>query len=307
MTVDDLPLAPLLNEAVTILTDSGVWSPLDDARALAAHVLGIREEALTPESRIPTGQAQEFRQLIGHRADRVPLGHLTSRGRLGGIEVTVNCDVFVPLPPTEILLAWALAAIRDVKEPVIVDLCTGTGAIALALAHDRPDAEVHAVDLDRNAVACALGNTMARAAAGDTPVTVYHADVAAPELLSHLEHRVDLLIANPPYVPAGDKKLQPEYAEHHPAMAIYSGSDGLNVIREILRCSARLLRPGGSLGIEHGEDQGKTVPDLVTASGFYREVVDHRDQQQRPLYTTAIRNRNQVARYVAWYLKSRLS
>jgi release factor glutamine methyltransferase len=295
MTADDLPLAPLLNEAVNVLTDSGVWSPLDDARALAAHVLGIGEEALTSESRIPTGQAQEFRLLVGCRAARIPLGHLTGRGRLGGIEVTVNRDVFVPLPPTELLLAWALDAIQDVKEPIIVDLCTGTGAIALALAHNRADAEVHAVDLDRNAVACARDNTIARAAAGDTPITVHHADVAAPELLSHLEHRVDLLLANPPYVPIGDTKLRPEYAEHHPEMAIYGGSDGLNVIREILRCSARLLRPGGSLGIEHGEDQGETVPDLVTASGFYEEVMDHRDQQHRPLYTTAIRTRHQMA------------
>ncbi|GAB7108599.1 peptide chain release factor N(5)-glutamine methyltransferase [Streptomyces phaeofaciens JCM 4814] len=286
--LEELLLQDLLEESERTLTTSGVWSPRADAEALAAHVLGVPAGALDTGRAVPGDAVRELRALVARRAARIPLGHLTGRARLGGIEVTVTEDVFVPRFPTERLLAWGLSALAGTRAPVVVDLCTGSAALALALAHARPDAEVHAVDLDPAALACARGNAADRAAAGDTPVTVHAGDVGDPGLLAHLDGRADLVLANPPYVPVGTKLL-PEWGEHHPRQAIFGGTDGLDVIRKVVGRAARLLRPGGALAIEHGDAQIDVLPVLLAASGAFDDAEGHRDQEDRPRYTTTFR------------------
>ncbi|MEU6084103.1 peptide chain release factor N(5)-glutamine methyltransferase [Streptomyces sp. NPDC047108] len=282
------PLADLLREAERVLTASGVWSPREDAEALAAHVLGLTDKAPRPEHPVPEAAASQLRTLVGRRASRIPLGHVTGRARLGGIEVTVTEDVFVPRFPTELLLRWGLSAIEGTKDPVVVDLCTGSGAVALAVAHARPDATVHAVDVDTAALECARRNAAERAEAGDRPVTVHQGDVADPTLLAHLDGTADLVLANPPYVPLGTELL-PEWGRHHPRQAVFAGADGLDVIRQVIACAARLLRPGGGLAIEHGDAQIGVVPGLLAATGAFTEAEGHRDQEDRPRCTTTLR------------------
>ncbi|MDX8148913.1 FAD-dependent oxidoreductase [Lentzea sp. BCCO 10_0061] len=278
-TVEDL-----LRDAVRTLTNGGVPYPRQDANELLAHVLGSHE----PQRRVSGEEAREVRALVARRADRIPIGHILGYARLGGIVVTVTEDVFVPLFPTERLLAWGLSTIAEIGKPLVVDLCTGSAAVALAVAHARPDAQVHAVDVDEKALDCAHRNAAMRVAAGDTPVAVHAGDVADQELLSDLRGEVDLVLANPPYVPEGTE-LAPEFAKHNPARAIFSGADGLDVIRQVIATAGRLLRPGGALAIEHDDPQIGVVPALLAESGLFGDAVGHRDQENRPRYTTAFR------------------
>ncbi|USX53522.1 FAD-dependent oxidoreductase [Lentzea sp. HUAS12] len=278
-TVEDLH-----REAVSTLTSGGVPYPRQDADELLAHVLGSHE----PQRRVSEKEAREVRALVARRAERIPIGHILGYARLGGIVVTVTEDVFVPLFPTERLLAWGLSTISEIGKPVVVDLCTGSAAVALAVAHARPDARVHAVDVDEAALACAHRNAAMRAAAGDTPVAVHAGDVADQELLADLAGQVDLVLANPPYVPEGTE-LAPEFATHNPARAIFSGADGLDVIRQVISTAGRLLRPGGAIAIEHDDPQIGVVPALLAESGLFGAAVGHRDQEDRPRYTTAFR------------------
>ncbi|MFE2581574.1 HemK family protein methyltransferase [Streptomyces sp. NPDC059378] len=286
---DEEYLDVLLREAERTLAEARVWSPREDAEALAAHVLGLPDRSPEPaKERVPAAAANELRALVARRAARIPLGHLTGRARLGGIEVAVTEDVFVPRFPTELLLAWGLSTVRAKRAPVVVDLCTGSGALALAFAHARPDAEVHAVDLDAAALDCARHNAATRAALGDTPVTVHAGDVTDPELLAALDGRVDLVLANPPYVPTGTELL-PEWGEHHPRRAIFAGTDGLDVIRAVVERAARLLRQGGGLAIEHGDAQSDVLPALLATTGAFAPGEGHRDQEDRPRATTTYR------------------
>ena len=171
---------------------------------------------------------------------------------------------------------------------MVVDLCTGSGALALALANARPDAVVHGVDVDLAALAWARRNAEYRVGAGDTPMRLHAGDVADPTLLAELEGTVDLVVCNPPYVPAGTQ-VPPEVAEHDPGIAVFAGPDGLETIRHVVTCAARLLRPGGALAIEHDDTQGESVPALLGARRVLTDVEDHPDLAGRPRYTTARR------------------
>jgi release factor glutamine methyltransferase len=208
---------------------------------------------------------------------------------MGGITLAVGPGVFVPRPETELLLAFGVAALAGVRDPVVVDLCTGSGALGLALANARPDAVVHGVDVDATALAWARRNADHRAAAGDTPMRLHAGDVADPKLLSDLDGRVDLLLCNPPYVPIGTS-VPPEVGEHDPVHAVFAGTDGLNVIKHVVARAARLLRPGGALAIEHDDTQAASVPALLSTPPMFTHVEDHPDLAGRPRYTTARRS-----------------
>jgi release factor glutamine methyltransferase len=222
--------------------------------------------------------------LVTKRADRVPIQHLTGRASLTGIEVDLGAGVFVPRPHSELLLDWSLKWLGDLRKPLVVDLCTGSGILALAVAHARPDATVHAVDVDPVALKWARRNAARRAEAGDTPIRLHSGDVSDPETLDVLTGTVDLVLANPPYVAEGTT-LQPEWSRHHPRHAVYAGTDGLDVIRHVVRCAARILRPGGAIAIEHDPPQTKSVPELLYPA--FTAVEDHPDQSGRARYTTA--------------------
>ncbi|MFE7675710.1 N5-glutamine methyltransferase family protein [Streptomyces albidoflavus] len=278
----------LIETAERTLSTAAVPNPRGDATALAAHVLGVDIARLDPDTEVEAEQAELYRELVVSRADRVPLGYLTGRMLLGGIEVAVTPGVFVPRVHSELVLAHGAETLRAVRAPLVVDLCTGSGAIALAMAHARPDARVHAVDLDPFALECARFNAACRAEAGDTPIKLHVGDVTDPELLAELDGKVDLIMANPPFVPDG-VQLLPEYGKFHPKRAIFSGMDGLDVIRGMVPVAGRLLRVGGTLIIEHGRFHQATVPELLQSSGKFSEIADYCDQVRQPLYAAALR------------------
>ncbi|MGY1825006.1 MULTISPECIES: peptide chain release factor N(5)-glutamine methyltransferase [unclassified Blastococcus] len=274
--------------AVTRLAEAGVESPRVDAELLLAHALGVPRARLLTLDVVDDAAATRFEQLVAQRADRVPLQHLTGRAPFRYLELAVGPGVFVPRPETEQLAGWALERLAGIAEPVVVDLGSGSGAIALSLAHEHPGARVTAVERDPGAIEWTRHNAAARAAAGDTPVDVVAGDMTDPALLRELDGGVDLVVSNPPYVPDG-ARVPREVADHDPPLALWGGPDGLDVVRGLLVTAARLLRPGGGLGIEHADQQGESLPAVVRAHGGFTAVDDHRDLAGRPRYTTARR------------------
>ncbi|MEU2347621.1 peptide chain release factor N(5)-glutamine methyltransferase [Modestobacter sp. NPDC049651] len=276
----------MVTEAARRLADAGIESPRVDAELLLAAVLDLPRARLLTLGEVPDDAAARFTAWVDQRADRVPLQHLTGRAPFRHIELAVGPGVFVPRPETELIAGWVLDRIAGLDAPRVIDLGTGSGAIALAVAHEHPGARVVAVERDPVAIEWTRTNAAARAAAGDTPVEVLAGDMTDPQLLRALDGTVDVVVSNPPYVPEG-ARLPREVADHDPPLALWGGPDGLDVVRGLLRTAARLLVLGGWLGIEHADQQGGSLPALVRSAGGWTDVADHPDLAGRPRYTTA--------------------
>jgi release factor glutamine methyltransferase len=266
-----------------------------DAELLLAAVLAVPRSRLLTLDEVPADAAGRFAELLDQRASRVPLQHLTGTAPFRHLELAVGPGVFVPRPETEQVAGWVLARIAGLAAPTVVDLGTGSGAIALSVAHEHPGARVVAVERDTAASEWTRLNAATRAAAGDTPVEVRTGDMTDPGLLRELDGSVDVVVSNPPYVP-DDARLPREVADHDPPLALWGGPDGLDVVRGLVVTAARLVRPGGWLGIEHADQQGSALPALVRSAGGWTDVADNADLAGRPRYTTARRDGRRAAR-----------
>jgi release factor glutamine methyltransferase len=272
----------LLDEAVATLEAGGVESARNDAEILLSYVLGIPRATVAMTGRPQPEQLAVFRAMIDARAARVPLQHLTGRTGFRYVDLEVGPGVFVPRPETEVLAGWAVDAARGAgAAPVVVDLCTGSGAIALSVVHEVPNATVHAVELDEGAHGWAQRNL------AGSGVDLRLGDAA--DAFADLDGTVDVVVANPPYIPLDAwESVAAEVRDHDPALALWSGEDGLDAIRAIERTAWRLLRPGGVVGIEHADVQGSSAPAVFSQSGHpWREVRDNPDLAGRPRFTTA--------------------
>lgn len=276
-----------------MLSSAGVASPRTDAELLAAHLLGVERTKLMMVPLVDPPVIEALQDLVQRRAARVPLQHLTGSATIGNVTVSVGPGVFVPRPETELLLAWGLASLEGVDNPLVVDLCTGSGALALAIANARPDAWVHAVDNDAAALSWVRRNADEQARSGDTAIRLYAGDVTDSTLLLELEGMVDLVLCNPPYVPEGTP-VPPEVRNHDPHEAVFGGRDGLDVVRHVVACAARLLKPHGVVAIEHDDTHGGSVPALLAARRVLTDVEDHTDLAGRPRFATARRAPLQV-------------
>jgi len=281
----------VLGELRAALEAGGIEDPATESQLILGHVLGVargRVQALAVlGSAIDRERVEQARELAEERARRIPLQHLTGRAPFRSIELSVGPGVFVPRPETETVVQFAIDALQAVPdpEPVAVDLCTGSGAIALAIANEVPTARVWAVEKSREAHAWAERNVREW---GFGRVELVLGDARAPELPEHLAGRVDVLVSNPPYVPQDMVPRDPEVRDHDPELALYSGADGLDLIRAISLVGRDLVRPGGSLVLEHAETQGAAIRRLLTADGW-RAAATHRDLTGRDRATTALR------------------
>ncbi len=276
-------LAAALRAATATLAAAGVASPRADAEALAAHLLraGRGEVAAAALRGAPAPAGLE--ELVARRAQRVPLQHLTGRAGFRGVELAVGPGVFVPRPETEVTAGLAIAAARGVsgRPPVVVDLCTGSGAIALAVAAEVPGAVVHAVEIAPAAHAYAVRNL------AGSGVVLHLGDAATA--LPELDGAVDVVVANPPYVPPDGVPREVEVREHDPAPALYGGGDdGLDTPRAVLATAARLLRSGGAVAVEHAEVQQRALLALLGPPAW-RDAAGHADLTGRPRCATARR------------------
>lgn len=248
-------------ELVERLRASGVASPEADVRWLAEYA----EEA-----------GLDLDALVERRATREPLQHITGRAHFRYLTLEVGPGVFVPRPETELLAGWAI----EQAASTYVDLCTGSGAIAGSIARELPGAEVYAVELGDEAVEYARRNL------ADGGVELRHGDMASA--FPELDGTVDVVVSNPPYIPLeAFESVAPEARDHDPALALWSGQDGLDAIRVVERVAARLLKPGGVVGVEHADAQGEAVPAVFASTGRWTEVRDHLDLAGRPRFTTA--------------------
>lgn len=276
----------LLSKASVTLAAAGVESPEVDARQLLAHAMGIEPNQLLLDPVASPEAGARFAELVHRRARREPLQHLTGLAHFRHLELSVGPGVFVPRPETEVMTGWAIDRLREItassSEPFAVDLCSGSGAIAAALATEAPGARVVAVE--RSAEAAAYARTNLAGTGADLVI----ADMA--EAPAEWNGTVDLVIANPPYIPLDAfATVAPEARDHDPTEALFSGRDGLAAIRELVGIAARLLADSGLLCFEHADLQGESAPAVVVASGNFHTVRDHRDLTGRPRFVTAVR------------------
>ena len=266
--------------AAARLREAGVASPERDADLLLAHVLDVGLGRLPLVDDLTPPQHEAYDALVARRASREPLQHLTGTAAFRHVELLVGPGVFVPRPETELLAGWAIEHSSTHERPVVVDLCTGSGAIAKAIAHEVPHADVHAVELDEEALAWAERNL------AGTGVDLRHGDLATA--FDDLLGSVDVVVCNPPYIPLEAwESVAEEVRDHDPHLALFSGDDGLDAMRVLEERAARLLRVGGVMGAEHADVQGESAPAVFAATGRWHDVTDHRDLAGRPRYLTA--------------------
>lgn len=289
------PVTGVVRSAARELHAAGIDSAQVEARVICAHVLGVERSALVLAGVMDTAGVAEVDRLVAARArHRTPLQYLLGRAPSGRLDLAVGPGVFIPRPETELLVENTLCVLPAPGTgpgPVVVDLCAGSGTLALEIAHARPDAEVHAVELHGPALEWLRRNAAERAAAGDTPVQVHRADATDPALLSHLRGRVSAVVSNPPYIPQTDD-LPDEVLGHEPPTALFGGVDGLVVITPLVDVAAALLAPGGHLALEHDDTTGAAVAAVVAAGGLFGTVDQHTDLAGRPRFVTATRRGN---------------
>ncbi|MGB5794732.1 MAG: peptide chain release factor N(5)-glutamine methyltransferase [Mycolicibacter algericus] len=271
-----------IDSAAALFVDAGIDSARYDAEELAAHAAGTQRGRLALLDPPDDEFFGRYRELVAARSSRVPLQHLIGTAAFGPETLQVGPGVFIPRPETEAMLEWALAQPLRLR-PVIVDACTGSGALAVALSRARPGARVLAVDDSEPAL-----NYARRNCAG-TPVELLRADVTTPGVLSELYGQVDLVVANPPYIPEG-ADLDPEVAQHDPSHALFGGPDGMSVIAPLTVLAARLLRPGGLFAVEHDDTTSAATVAIVRGTGCFDDVVARSDLAGRPRFVTAVRN-----------------
>ncbi len=270
-----------IDSAAELLADAGIDSARCDAEQLAAHLTGTDRGRLT----LIESPGEEFfgryREVIAARSQRVPLQHLIGTVAFGPVLLHVGPGVFIPRPETEAILEWATAQ-HLAARPVIVDVCTGSGALAVALARHRPAARIVGIDDSLAALEYARRN------AEGSAVELVHADATAPDLVSELDGQVDLVVANPPYVPDGTV-LEPEVTQHDPHHALFGGLDGMTLINAVVAHAGRWLCPGGLFAVEHDDTTSAKTVELVAGTGLFDDIVARKDLAGRPRFVTARR------------------
>lgn len=284
-----VPLRQALRAATDRLLAAGVPDADVDAELLVGFVLGLSRGAVQAAAvrgdELDAAASDRLEEGVARRERREPLQHITGRAPFRHLELRVGPGVFVPRPETETVAQIAIDALRVAAgdPPIAVDLGTGSGAIALAMSTEVPHARVFAAEISDDAIAWTRENF---AQWGGANATLVHADLA--EAFGDLDGTVSVVVSNPPYVPDDAIPRDAEVRLFDPALALYGGADGLDIVRIVSRTALRLAHPGGTVVIEHGEWQGAAIRELLTVDGW-RATATHPDLTMRDRATTAIR------------------
>ncbi|MDQ6716690.1 MAG: peptide chain release factor N(5)-glutamine methyltransferase [Actinomycetota bacterium] len=278
-------LSTAVRRATMTLAEAGVASAPVDALHLAAHLLGLRVSDARRLMVLGGTEAPDgYDDLVAERARRIPLQHLTGRAWFRHLELHVGPGVFVPRPETELVVDLALLELASRSAPVVVDLATGSGAIALSIKEEHPAATVYAVELSELAHGWATAN---RDRLGlDVVIELGDARTAYQGLVG----QAAVVTCNPPYIPVGQVPVDPEVRDHDPELALYGGSaDGLAIPLAMAARAAQLLQPGGALVMEHADTQGGSLAGALAQAGPWARVVDHADLVGKPRCLVAVR------------------
>lgn len=284
-------LAATLAEAIARLSRAGVPSPEADAELLIGGVLELSRGAIQAQSLagrdLSDQESRVIEALVARREGREPLQHLLGVAAFMGFEVQVGPGVFVPRPETEVLAERAIAHAQTLAvgehAPRFVDVCSGSGVLAIALARAVPYADVVAVESSAEALEYLRHNAQTLA----PEIKLWHCSVA--QCTTRIDPgSIDLVVANPPYVPAGETPNDPEVSRFDPPVALYGGVDGLDVVRDVVELAFSALRPGAPVFIEHSNLQGEAVRGLLDSAGF-RSVSTERDLTGRDRFSVGYR------------------
>jgi release factor glutamine methyltransferase len=262
-----LLVSALLSESSGKLREAGVTSATVDAELLACFCLGISRSELqllvATNQEFPDEHMNQFQAVLARRVSREPLQHITGTAPFRHLELKVGPGVFTPRPETEQVVGYAMEKISKLHNPLIVDLCSGSGAIAISLNSEIPGSNVFAVELSKDAFGYLLQNA---ASYGLTKENLRNEDLQTS--LSELDGLVDLVISNPPYIPNDAVPVDLEVQLHEPSESLYGGVDGLDVVRKISVRALKLLKPGGLLVLEHADSQSSAIGKLLLAEGW---------------------------------------
>jgi len=293
-----MQLRALIQQLTEQFAVAGIESARADAEILIAEVLGMGRGELSAlaitggsAASITDANLTEILALADRRAAREPLQHLTGKAYFRNLTLAVGSGVFVPRPETELLAQICIDALRaatskDSEATCIgVDLATGSGAIALALATEVPGCKIYAVELSEDAIAWTAKNFAAQVALGAN-AELRQGDLR--DAFQDLNGSVDVVVTNPPYIPDDMIPIYPEVVLHDPKLALYGGTDGLDLVRAASQTGLRLLKSGGVFAVEHADIQGPSVVELLQSDGWLN-VIQHQDFNQRDRVVSATR------------------
>ena len=300
----------ILVDAQHRLSNAGIDSAATESAELLAHVLAVPRNRLFMQDTLDEDDRISFERLMAKRLNRIPLQHIMGTAAFRRIELEVGPGVFIPRPESELVAEAAIRFLNELTNPIAVDLCTGSGAIAISLSIEVPGTRVVGIELSPDAFPWLEQNI--RKFDPVVPVEVHQIDATdySAEVFVGLTGQCDVVTCNPPYIPVDMIPRDPEVRIHEPAMALYGGADGLNVIRGIAKTAALLLKPGGLLVVEHADVQGPDAGEMSVVSVLrgaqldeelatyipgvpgdllFAEVSDRQDFNQRPRFTVATR------------------
>lgn len=266
-------IGSLLREGASILKEAGSLSPYLDAQILLCHIAHISKLDIIKDRDKSLGEdiTHRFFQLIEERRKGKPIQYIIGHQEFMGLDFYVNENVLIPRPDTEILVEKVIELLKNRDKPVICDVCTGTGAIAVSLAYYIPDAFVYAADISHDAIKCCSRNMDKHGLANR--MKLLQGDLLEPLFEEGLEGRLDALVSNPPYISKNDMETLPlSVRGFEPHLALYGGEEGLDFYIRILKDAARLLKKGSILAFEIGYDQGCAVRKLIEDSGRFKNI-----------------------------------
>ena len=282
------------------LKNANVSSPRFDAESLVAFVLNTSRNRVGLISEISDEQYRDIEKLVEKRVRRIPLQHLTGEQGFRHLVLSVGPGVFIPRPETEILVESVIRYIKDRNQAriIVVDFCSGSGAIALSIAKECSNVEVFAIEKSTEAFKYLEINYQKykeEITSHNCIVHLIHADINSEiEVLNNLIGQIDVVVSNPPYIPEKMVPKEIEVKDHDPSIALYGGKDGLEIVRVVVQKANKLLKKGGLLAIEHSDLQGNpdnelSVPYILKETDSFEKIEDRKDLNALPRYCVGIK------------------